>query len=126
MVTYPGFGLGPIDPVGGAARALAEVIPNGTIATERGALVAALASGLSTVEVGAELAQARAVKDEDEIALLRTALALCDAGQRAAREHAQPGMTELDGLGRSCVPRSSARRVSDSRARGPRRRPAHR
>ena len=95
-VTYPGFGLGPIDPVGGAARALAEVIPDGTVATERGALAATLAAGLSTVEVGAELAHARAVKDEDEVALLRAALALCDAGQRAAREHAHPGMTELE------------------------------
>lgn len=114
VVTYPGFGLGPIDPVGGAARALAEVIPNGTIATERGALAAALASGLSTVEVGAELAQARAVKDEDEIALLRTALALCDAGQRAAREHAQPGMTELElwALVRAAMEREAGERTA--------------
>jgi Xaa-Pro dipeptidase len=96
VVTYPGFGLGPIDPVGGAARALEQVIPHVTVATERGALSAALVAGLSTVEVGPELAHARALKDEDEITLLRAALALCDTGQRAARAHAQPGMTELE------------------------------
>ena len=95
VVTYPGFGLGPMDPVGGASRALAGVLGGAQVATERGALAAALAAGLDTVDVGPELTRARAVKDEDEIALLRAALALCDAGQRAAREHARPGMTEL-------------------------------
>jgi Xaa-Pro aminopeptidase len=96
VVSYPGFGLGPLDPVGGAARALAEVVSEVRVATESGALAAGLAAGLATVEVGAELARARAVKDEDEIMLIRAALELCDAGQRAAREHARPGMTELD------------------------------
>ena len=85
-----------------------------TVATEGGALSAALAAGLSTVEVGAELAQARAVKDEDEIALLRAALALCDAGQRAAREHAQPGMTELElwALVRAAIEREAGERTA--------------
>ncbi len=96
VAAYPGFGLGPVDPVGGASRALAELIGGETVATESNALVAALAAGLSTVEVGAELAHARAVKDADEIALIRSAIALCDTGQRAAREHARPGITELE------------------------------
>ena len=76
VVSYPGFGLGPLDPVGGAARALAEVVSDGRVATEPGALAAGLAAGLATVDVGAELARARAVKDEDELALIRAALAL--------------------------------------------------
>ena len=113
VVTYPGFGLGPLDPVGGAARALADVIPPGPVATECGALTASLAAGLSTVEVGAQLALARAVKDEDEIALVRAALALCDAGQRAAREHAHPEMTELDlwALVRAAIERVAGERI---------------
>jgi Xaa-Pro dipeptidase len=113
VVTYPGFGLGPLDPVGGAARALADVIPDVPVATECGSLAAGLAVGLTTVEVGPQLARARAVKDEDEIALLRAALELCDAGQRAAREHARPGMTELDlwALVRAAMERAAGERI---------------
>jgi Xaa-Pro aminopeptidase len=113
LFTYPGFGLGPLDPVGGAARALEQAVPDAAVATERGALPAALAANLSTVEVGAELARARLVKDEDEIGLLRAALELCDAGQRAAREHAQPGMTELElwSLVRAAIEREAAARA---------------
>ncbi len=113
LVAYPGFGLGPIDPVGGAARALAEVLPGAMIATEGGALAATLAAGLSTVEVGAALAEARAVKDDDEVALLRAALALCDTGQQAAREHAEPGITELElwALVRAAIEREAGERT---------------
>lgn len=96
LVTYPGFGLGPIDPIGGAARALAGLADGATLASEGSALPVALAAGLRTVEAGAALAQARAVKDDDEVDLLRAALALCDAGQRAARQQTRPGMTELE------------------------------
>jgi len=95
VATYPGFGLGPIDPLGGAARVLSGLVAGAMIATEGGALAAALAAGLRTAEVGPDLARARAVKDDDEIDLIRSALALCDAGQRAVRRHAQPGMTEI-------------------------------
>lgn len=113
VATYAGFGVGPIDPNGGAAQALAEVVPDATVATEKGALTVRLAAGLSTVEVGEELARARAVKDEDEIALLRAALVLCDEGQRAAREHAQPGMTELElwALVRAALEREAGERT---------------
>lgn len=113
VVTYPGFGLGPLDPVGGAARALAQVVPDAPVATEGGALAARLAAGLRTVEVGAELARARAVKDEDELALIRAAIGLCDTGQRAAREHASPGMTELElwALVRAAIEREAGERT---------------
>jgi Xaa-Pro aminopeptidase len=36
------------------------------------------------------------VKDEDEIALIRRAIALCDAGQAETRAGAAPGVTELE------------------------------
>lgn len=96
LITYPGFTLGPLDPVGGAKRALASALAGRRAATEMGWLPAALADGLRLVDVAAELAQARAVKDDDELEALRAAVAVCDAGQRAAREHARPGISELD------------------------------
>lgn len=113
VVTYPGFGLESLDPVGAAARALAQLIPEALVATENGALPARLAAGLATVEVGAQLARARAVKDEDELALIRAALELCDAGQQAAREHAQLGMTELElwALVRAAIERVAGERI---------------
>src|SRR6185295_10560472 len=47
-------------------------------------------------DAGDVLAQAWAVKDDDEIALVRGAVALCDAGLAEARLRAEPGMTELE------------------------------
>lgn len=95
-VSYPGFTIEPLEPLAGAARALAEAVGGRRVATEPGALPAALAASLSLVDVAAELAGARAVKDPDEVEAIRAAIALCDAGQRAAREAAEPGMSELE------------------------------
>lgn len=96
VVTYPGFGLGPVDPVGGAARALARVVDGRRVAAETGSLPAALADGFDAVDVTAALADERAIKDADEIERIGAALALCDVGQRTAREAAAEGATELD------------------------------
>jgi Xaa-Pro aminopeptidase len=96
VVLYPGFGLGPLDPVGGASRALAHVLEGARVATEPGALPAALGEGLALIDVSAELARARAVKDADEVERLRAAIALCDAGQREARARAAPDVSELE------------------------------
>jgi Xaa-Pro aminopeptidase len=93
---YRGFSVEPLDPVGGAAAALVEVLGGRRVAVEAAALPAALAAGLDWVDVGAELARRRAVKDPDELALIRSALELCDAGQREARSAAEPGLTELE------------------------------
>jgi Xaa-Pro aminopeptidase len=48
------------------------------------------------VDVGAELSRVRAVKDSDELPLIRAAIELCDVGQREARLRAEPGLTELE------------------------------
>ena len=96
VASYPGSTLEPLDPVGGARRALTGVLEGARAATELGWLPAALAVGLALVDVAEQLAGVRAVKDADEIERLRTAVAVCDAGQRAAREHAQPGLSELE------------------------------
>lgn len=97
VVSYPGFGVGPVDPVGAAGRALAVALDGTTrVAIDAGMFPAALTCGLDWADVGRELDEARAVKDPDEIVLVRQAIAVCDAGQAAARTHAAPGMTELD------------------------------
>jgi len=72
------------------------VLDGPSVAIDAGTLPAALALGLDWVDVGAELAHARAVKDPDEIELIRAAIAVCDAGQGAARAHAAPGVSELE------------------------------
>ena len=96
VVSYPGYGIGPFDPVGGAVKALSETLDGTSVAIDAESLPAALARGLDWVDVSEQLVQARAVKDPDEIALMRAAIAVCDAGQAAARESAAPGMSELD------------------------------
>ena len=96
VVSYPGYGIGPVDPVGGAVKALSETLDGASVAIDAEAFPAALARRLDWVDVSEQLARARAVKDPDEIALMRAAIAVCDAGQAAARESAAPGMSELD------------------------------
>ncbi len=96
IATYPGFGIGPLDPVDAAKRALSGVLSGSRVAIDAGAFPAALAAGLDWVDVGGELALARAVKDPDEVELMRAAIAVCDAGQQAARTHAEVGLTELE------------------------------
>ena len=94
--SYRGFSVEPLDAVGGASRALVGAAGGRRVAVEAGSLPAALAAGLDWVDAGAELASARAVKDPDELALIRAAIELCDVGQREARRHAEPGLTELE------------------------------
>lgn len=95
VATYPGYGLGAVDPVAGAERALAAVLTGGTVATDAGFLPVALARDVDWVDIGVELKASRAIKDADELELMRAAIAVCDAGQRAARANATAGMSEL-------------------------------
>jgi Xaa-Pro aminopeptidase len=94
--SYRGFSVEPIDAIGGASSALAEVVGTRRIGVEAGALPAALAAELDWVDVGVDLARVRAVKDSDELPLIRAAIELCDVGQREARLQAEPGLTELE------------------------------
>jgi len=96
VVTYPGFGIGPLDPIAGAGEALASVHDGGCVAVDAGYLPAALARDIDWVDVAEELVHARAVKDPDEVALMRASIAVCDAGQAAARANAAPGISELE------------------------------
>jgi Xaa-Pro dipeptidase len=94
--SYRGFSVEPIDAVGGATRALAQAVAGRRVATEAGALPAALAETISWIDVGDGLRLAQAVKDPDELERIKAAISLCDAGQREARLRAEPGMTELE------------------------------
>ncbi len=51
--------------------------------------------GARFVDIGPVVDGLRALKTRDELAHLREACALCDVGQRAAREAAQPGKSEI-------------------------------
>jgi Xaa-Pro aminopeptidase len=91
-----------------AYAALAEAITalgltHGRLATEAGLLpaaaieaVRAAAPQLETVPLNDALRYARAPKSDSELAGLREALALCDAGQDAVRAAVAPGATEGD------------------------------
>ena len=94
--SYRGFSVEPLDPVGGAMRALTYAVAGRRVATEAGALPAALAQTVSWVDLGDALRVAQAVKDPDELELVRAAVALCDTGQQEVRARAEPGMTELE------------------------------
>lgn len=94
--SYRGFSVEPIDPVGGATAALLDAVGGRRVATEPGALPAALAQALDWVDAGDRLRIAQAVKDPDEIARIRAAIVLCDAGQAEARARAEPGVAELE------------------------------
>jgi Xaa-Pro aminopeptidase len=96
VVSYRGFSTEPPDPVGGAVKALERAVDGRRVAIEAGVVPAALAGTISWVDVGDELRLLSAVKDPDEVELIRSAIELCDVGQRVARERAEPGMTELE------------------------------
>jgi Xaa-Pro aminopeptidase len=111
--SYPGFTTAPPEPVVGAARALAAAVEGRRLATEPGALPAALAETVLWVDAASALARARAVKDDEEVKLLRAALELCDVGQREARERASAGIAEIElwALVRGAVERAAGGRT---------------
>ncbi len=95
-VAYEGFTTGPLDPAAGQIAALAGLGLAGRIAVDAQALSLAAASVLGEVhDVGPALRGLRAVKTPDELAAIRRAIALCDAGQAAARTALRPGISEL-------------------------------
>ncbi len=47
-------------------------------------------------DITREVAELRLLKDQEEISLLRRALALCDLGQELTRKLARPGVTEIE------------------------------
>ena len=104
---YPAFALPPGGPgvdglyLAAASAALGEAGVAGAVALEPATCpdgVRRLLGGLgvTAVDATAALREARAVKTADEIDRLRACAGLTAVGQRAAREAAAPGMTELE------------------------------
>lgn len=80
-----------------------EKLPAGRVGIESEDLPAAvfepLRSGCPQLEfrdITTAVAKLRIIKDEEEILLLREALALCDLGQELVKSHAEPGITEIE------------------------------
>jgi Xaa-Pro aminopeptidase len=97
VVTYEGFTLGPLDPVAGRAKALESLGLAGRVGVEDELFQV---PGTTAVPADAHaLRLLRAVKDDDELARIRAAIALCDVGQAAARTALSSGVSELDAWG---------------------------
>jgi Xaa-Pro aminopeptidase len=80
-----------------------EKLPAGRVGIESEDLPAGvfepLRSGCPRLEfrdITSAVAELRIIKDEEEISLLREALALCDLGQELVKRHAQPGIAEIE------------------------------
>ena len=97
VVTYEGFSLGPLDTLAGRARALESLGLRGRVGLEDALFEV---PGVTAVRADAHaLRLLRAVKDDDEIARIRAAIAICDTGQAAAREALRSGVSELEAWG---------------------------
>lgn len=97
VLAYEGFTTGPLDPHARQRAALADLGLRGRVAIEPHALPLSLATLLppDRVDASAALRRLRAVKSGAEVAGIRAAIELCDAGQAAARVAAEAGRSEL-------------------------------
>jgi len=96
VVTYPGYTTGPLAPLENFIRTLSAVVDGRTVAGEPGALPLALLDSVTVVDAADALRLARAVKDPDEVAAIRSSIAITDAGQLAVRQFARPGRSEFE------------------------------
>ncbi len=101
-VTYEGFTTGLADPTGRPQAALREALERTTLYDRKVALDGyTIPSELSQIApmgqpAGGEIAMLAAIKTPDEVEAIHAAVALCDAGHRAARDAAMEGATELE------------------------------
>jgi Xaa-Pro aminopeptidase len=102
VVTYEGFTVGPIERLAGARRAAADAIDRTAGERARWAIdgaslpIGALPDLPDRRPANGALAGLTAVKTADEIAAIEAAIAVCDAGQAAARDAKLEDATELD------------------------------
>jgi Xaa-Pro aminopeptidase len=97
VVAYAGFTTEPLDILAARRRALGSLGLSGRVAVEDGCLPV---PGVEAVQADAHaLRLLRAVKDDDEIARIRAAIRICDAGQAAARTALRSGVSELEAWG---------------------------
>jgi Xaa-Pro aminopeptidase len=101
-VTYEGFTVGPIERLTGAQGAVAAAIDRTAGERARWAIdgaslpIGALPALADRCPANGALAGLTAVKTPDEVAAIEAAIAVCDAGQAAARDAKLEGATELD------------------------------
>ena len=91
---YEGFTTGPLDPAARQRAALGSLGLRGRVGIEAESLALALAPE-GAVDVARAVAALRAVKSAAELERIRAAIALCDAGQAAARAAYAAGVDEL-------------------------------
>jgi Xaa-Pro dipeptidase len=95
LVTYTGFTTGPLDGPVAAHDLVRELVRDrGAVAIDTPAQLPP-ADGAAYADVSRSLQRERAVKDADEIAAIRHAIAICDVGQRALRDTLRAGIDEL-------------------------------
>src|SRR5438132_514196 len=99
-LTFPGFALEDVDRKAESLEvALAALPADGALAVELATLPGSLVRALGArqlEDVSGELQRARMVKDADELAAIRAAIAVADAGQAAARAAFAAGRSELE------------------------------
>jgi Xaa-Pro dipeptidase len=97
VMVYEGFTMSPLAPAARRGAALVALGLDGRVGVEDELLAV---PGASAVPVDAHVLRLlRAVKDADEIELVRVAIRLCDVGQAAAREALRSGISELEAWG---------------------------
>jgi Xaa-Pro dipeptidase len=117
--TFPGFAVEDVDRAEAAAALALEVVGSpSAVSADLSSLPGRLAAelirrGVEIVDVGLPLRAARAVKDPDEVAAIRTSIRLADVGQAAARTSFAAARTELDvwGAVRAAMEAEAAGRV---------------
>ncbi len=96
LVRLPTPEPGELDRLADARAALTPLVAGMKLAVEASSVpIGLLADATEWVDAGAAVLRARAVKDPDEIQLLRSAIELCDVAQRALREALRAGESEL-------------------------------
>src|SRR5207247_11277127 len=83
VLSYPGYGIGPLDPMGHLERVLEAAVAGRVVATEPAFLPAPLAQRLTWVDASADLSRARAEKDPDEQVKIREEVRVDAAAQTA-------------------------------------------
>ena len=112
---YEGFTVGPLDPIGGAAGALARAFAGAGVSriiVDGGTVPGALWPKLA--RPARDLDQLGAVKTPSEVEAIEASLRLCETGQLAAREATRAGASELEvwAAARSAIEREAGGRCA--------------
>jgi Xaa-Pro dipeptidase len=95
VITYTGFTTGPLEGRIAAQDLLRDLVRGrGAVAVDT-PMVLPPSDGAALHDLSRPLQRLRAVKDADEIAAVRRAIAVADVGQRALRHHLRGGVSEL-------------------------------